>query len=108
MKKFIKAAAVLLAVFALTACGGKDKKYDGRELISLIPIYNGETVTDTHHEFTKDDFKVMLTFKDGNDEFTDDFTFEVDTMKDGYYFVNIYWEDVKEVCYVPIELDIWH
>ena len=51
----IAAAAVLLTTLAciLASCG--------KEVISLVPVYKGDTVTATDHVFTTDEFDIYLT-----------------------------------------------
>lgn len=100
MKKIAQILALLLAVSALTSCG--DPK-----LLSIIPAYMGGTVTSTRHEFTKDDFYVLATYDDGTDKQVTDFEFEVVGMEDGYYEINISYEDMDNPVFVPIELKIY-
>lgn len=98
-KKIITLAAALLS-FALVSCGGP-------KIVSLVPVYKGAEVTDTHHEFTKDDFDVYLTYDDGAQLLADDFTLEVKGMKAGYYILEVTVKDFSEEAYVPINVNVY-
>lgn len=100
MKKLIKFAAAGLTLLALVSCGGP-------ELLSIMPAYKGEPVTSTYHEFTKDDFYVIASYDNGEDKVITDFEFEVQGMENGYYVINITYEDMDNPVYVPINVQIY-
>ena len=103
LKKTIKtlgAGAVLLAMLA--SCGGP-------EVLGIIPVYNGANPTTTTHEFNNEDFLVIASYADGTDKEleADEFEVEVLGMEEGYYILNIVYEDQENECYVPMELAIY-
>ncbi len=109
MKKIISCLLFLLMTFVsilLAGCSSNDSTSDAK-ILGMIPAYVGETVTDTQHTFSKDDFYVMVTYSDYNDQVVTDFTFEVKELKDGYYTILIKWKDWEEECYVPLEMNIY-
>ncbi len=100
MKKFSRIISAILVVLALSSCGGP-------ELLSIMPVYIGDTVTSTHHEFSKEDFYVLALYDDSRDVQVTDFEFEVEGMDAGYYIVNIIYKDKDNSVYVPIETKIY-
>lgn len=71
---------------------------DKRKAISIIPNYLGEDVTDTKHEFKKEDFRVIIAYSDGTDEERDDYTFTVNGIEDGYYIIEFAFEELTNIC----------
>ncbi len=100
MKKLRIILCAILSLLLLASCGGP-------KLLSIIPAYAGSGVTSTHHEFTKGDFYVLATYADGTDKQVTDFEFEVQGMDAGYYIIEITYEDMDNMCYVPIEMDFY-
>ena len=103
MMKRISAAAVLLSVLVLlTSCGGP-------KLIGIIPAFNGPAIYDTTHEFTKDEFFIYASYDDGTDRRleNDEFEFEVQGLKDGYYLIEITSGDETQMCYVECEVPVY-
>ncbi len=98
--KTLGAGAVLLAM--LTSCGDP-------ELIGLVPVYEGENPTTTTHEFKNEDFLVIASYADGTDKYLepDEFEVIVEDMSEGYYVLNIVYEDQENACYVPMDLAIY-
>lgn len=91
------AAAMLIL---LSACG--------KEVVSLVPVYKGETLTTTDHTFTTADFDVYLTYSDGTQEvLTDGYEITQKGMKNGYYIMDVTAKGFTEEAYVPVELDIF-
>ena len=84
--KTIGAGALLLAILA--SCGGP-------EILGVIPVYNGPTPTSTTYEFNKEDFLVIVSYADGTDKEleADEFEVVVEGMEEGYYILNIVYED---------------
>ena len=105
MKKryiILAAAAVLLTTLAciLASCG--------KEVISLVPVYKGETVTTTDKVFTVADFDIYLTYSDGTEEVLHDgYEITQKGMKGGYYIMDITAKGFTEEAYVPVQLDIF-
>ena len=100
MKKFAYILACGLAALMFASCGGP-------ELLAIYPVYIGETVTSTHHEFEKEDFYVLASYNDGTDKLVTNFDMEVEGMDAGYYLINIEFEDMDNPVYVPIEAKIY-
>ena len=98
--KKLGACAVLLAMLA--SCGGP-------EILGLIPVYNGANPTTTTHEFKNEDFLVIVSYADGTDKELepDEFEVIVEGMEEGYYILNIVYEDQENECYVPMDLAIY-
>lgn len=94
-------AAVFVALLCiLVSCG--------KEVISLVPVYKGETLTTTDHVFTVDDFDIYLTYSDGTEEVLHDgYEIVQKGMKAGYYIMDITAKGFTEEAYVPAELDIF-
>lgn len=97
----LTAGALLLAMLA--SCES------GPELLGIIPVYNGPTVTSTTHEFNNEDFLVIASYADGTDKEleADEFEVIVEGMEAGYYILNIVYEDQENECFVPMELSIY-
>ena len=72
----IRLAAILLLFLllsvSLVSCTEDEPT---RTCIGIVPAYRGDTITDTHHEFTKDEFSVYATFDDGTDGEVEDYEF---------------------------------
>ncbi len=97
MKKlFCVLAAVMLL---LVSCGPK--------IIAIMPVYKGEEVTDTHHEFANEDFYVLATYEDGTQAEVKDFKFKVLGMQEGYYYLQFTVGDFVEETLVPIYAKIY-
>ena len=98
--KTIGAGALLLAILA--SCGGP-------EILGVIPVYNGPTPTSTTYEFNKEDFLVIVSYADGTDKEleADEFEVVVEGMEEGYYVLNIVYEDQENECFVPMDLAIY-
>jgi hypothetical protein len=98
--KTLGAGALLLAMLA--SCGGP-------EILGVIPVYNGPTPTSTTYEFNKEDFLVIVSYADGTDKEleADEFEVVVEGMEEGYYILNIVYEDQENECYVPMDLAIY-
>ena len=95
-------AAVLLTtlVCILASCG--------KEVVSLVPVYKGDTVTTTDHTFSTGDFDVYLTYSDGTEEVLQDgYEITQKGMKNGYYIMDITAKGFTEEAYVPVQLDIF-
>ena len=99
-KKIITLATTALLAALLVSCGGPD-------VISLVPVYKGAEVTDTHHEFSNDDFDIYLTYEDGSQVISNDFTLNVKGMKGGYYIIEVTAEGFTEEAYVPINVSVY-
>ncbi len=97
MKRIICVLAVLMLL--LVSCG--------KEIVSVVPLYTGEEVTDTHHEFKNEDFYVMITYEDGSQEKAEDFEIEVLGMQDGYYYLQFTVDGFVEETYVPINVKVY-
>ena len=97
----IVAAALVVSVLAvmLASCGPK--------ALGIYGVYVGEEVTSTNHEFIKEDFKVVVAYDNGVDEFTTDFKYEVLGMKNGNYEIDITFKDIEYTVYVPIKVDVY-
>ena len=92
------AAAMLLLLLA--SCG--------KEVISLVPVQTGDTVTTTDHTFSTGDFDVYLTYSDGTEEVLQDgYEITQTGMKNGYYIMDITAKGFTEEAYVPVQLDIF-
>lgn len=98
-KKILLLVTLVLLSAALYSCGPK--------VISLVPVYKGEEVTDTHHEFTNDDFEILVTYDDGSQAMTDEFELEVQGMKNGYYILEVTVDGFTEEAYVPINVKVY-
>ena len=59
-RNFVTLALAAAMLLLLSACG--------KEVVSLVPVYKGDTVTTTDHTFTTGDFDVYLTYSDGTEE----------------------------------------
>ena len=95
-------AAAILATLAclLSACG--------KEVVSLVPVYKGETLTTTDHVFTADEFDIYLTYSDGTEEVLQSgYEITQKGMKNGYYIMDITAKGFTEEAYVPVQLDIF-
>lgn len=91
---------MLLSILMLVSCG--------TDVISLVPVYKGETVTTTDHVFEVGDFDVYLLYNDGREKMlSDGYTIVQKGMKAGYYILDITADGFTEEAYVPVELDIF-
>ena len=103
MKSIGRTAALILAAvtiaLAMVSCGA--------EPLGMYPVYTGEEVTSTDHEFTNDDFYVIVAFDDGTDRAVDDFEIGEITMKGGEYIIEIIYEDVTYPVFVPINVAVY-
>ncbi len=97
MKRIICVLAVLMLL--LVSCG--------KEIVSVVPLYTGEEVTDTHHEFKNEDFYVMATYDDGSMEQVTDFEIEILGMEGGYYYLQFTVDGFVEETYVPINAKVY-
>ena len=88
----------IAAVFAVS-CGPK--------ALGMYPTYVGGEVTSTDHEFTKDDFYVIVAFDDGSDRVVEDFEIGEITREGGNYIINIKYQDVSYPVYVPIHVHVY-
>ena len=80
----------------------------GKEVVSLVPVYKGDTVTTTDHTFSTGDFDVYLTYSDGTEEVLHDgYEITQKGMKNGYYIMDITAKGFTEEAYVPVQLDIF-
>lgn len=110
MFKIKKAAAAVAAAIlfsgAMVSC---EDDNNGAELIGIIPVYTGETITTTTHEFKNEEFAVIASYSDGTDKEleADDFEVTVDGMDAGYYILTVTYEDQENECFVPMELSIY-
>lgn len=95
------AAAMLTTLVCILASCGK-------EVVSLVPVYKGDTVTTTDHTFSTGDFDVYLTYSDGTEEVLHDgYEITQKGMKNGYYIMDITAKGFTEEAYVPVQLDIF-
>lgn len=103
-KAVVGMAAAILVSGVMVSC-----EDDGAELIGIIPVYNGATVTSTTHEFKNEDFVVIASYSDGTDKEleSDDFEVVIDGMEEGYYILTVIYEDQENECFVPMELAIY-
>ena len=100
MKKIIcAAAAVLLLLMSLVSCGP--------EALGMYPVYVGGEVTSLQHEFTKEDFVVIIAFDDGTDREVDDFEFEIVKTEGGRFMIDIFYGDISYPVFVPINIPIY-
>ncbi len=97
MKKLICALAAVMLLLA--SCGA--------EIVSVVPLYTGEEVTDTHHEFKNEDFYVMVTYDDGTQKQAEDFEIEILGMEGGYYYLQFTVDGYVEETYVPINVKVY-
>ncbi len=100
MKTLVKILSLLATLLVLASCGGP-------RLVSVIPVYVGAPVTDTFHEFKKEEFYVLASYEDGTDEQVTDFEFEVEGMDRGYYIIRISYMGQENPCYVSINACIY-
>ena len=92
-RNFVTLALAAAMLLLLSACG--------KEVVSLVPVYKGETVTTTDHIFTTADFDVYLTYSDGTEEVLHDgYEITQKGMKNGYYIMDI-TAAVNELDYHP-------
>lgn len=101
-KNISKILSGILLLGMLVSCGGA-------ELIGIVPVYNGPTVTSTKYEFKNEDFIVIASYADGTDKELDADEFEVivEGMEAGYYILSIKYKDQENECFVPMELSIY-
>ena len=100
MKRIIcAAAALLLLVMTLVSCGP--------EALGMYPVYVGGEVTSVDHEFTKDDFYVIIAFDDGTDKAVDDFEFEIVERIGGQFVIDIKYGDISYPVMVPINVAVY-
>ncbi len=97
MKKLICALAAVMLL--LVSCGP--------EILGVAPVYRGEEVTDTHHEFKKEDFYVLVTYEGGVQKQAEDFEIEVLGMQDGYYLLQFTVDGFVEETVVPINAKVY-
>ena len=99
-RNFVTLALAAAMLLLLSACG--------KEVVSLVPVYKGDTVTTTDHTFTTGDFDVYLTYSDGTEEVLHDgYEITQKGMKNGYYIMDITAKGFTEEAYVPVQLDIF-
>ncbi len=100
MKRIIaSAASAVVMLLVLCSCG--------REIVSVMPAYRGPELTDLNHEFTAEDFYVIVAYDDRTDSVAEEFGIEVVGLKDGYYKIEITVEDFTEITYVKVDLPIY-
>ncbi len=97
--------AGILLILALASCGNNTNA--GKSVIGILPAFTGNDITVTDYEFTKDDFYVMVTYADGTNGSTKDYTIENVTLEQGYYTVRIEYEGVGNNCYVKCHVPIY-
>ena len=99
-RNFVLLALAAAMLLLLASCG--------KEVVSLVPVYKGETLTTTDHVFTTADFDVYLTYSDGTEEvLTDGYEITQKGMKNGYYIMDVTAKGFTEEAYVPVQLDIF-
>ena len=99
-RNFVTLALAAAMLLLLSACG--------KEVVSLVPVYKGDTVTTTDHTFSTGDFDVYLTYSDGTEEVLHDgYEITQKGMKNGYYIMDITAKGFTEEAYVPVQLDIF-
>lgn len=98
----------ILSAAALTGCS-ENKNTDApiKGLLAIQPQYVGETVTDTQHEFTKSDFKVIGVFENNVSAYVTDYKFEVREMANGYYIIDFYYGGQENELYVPCTMNFF-
>jgi len=109
MKRFISLFCLLLltlAAIVLTGCSKSEKNASDEDFLGLQISYIGETVTDTRHTFSPEDFKVTALYVGRSEEVTD-FSVSVDELYDATYTVRVVWNDHEELCYVPLVMNIY-
>ena len=100
MKRIISAAAaVVLLLMSLVSCGP--------EPLGMYPVYVGEEVTSPKHEFSQEDFYVIIAFDDGTDRAVDDFEFEIVERAGGNFVIDIIYEDISYPVIVPINVAVY-
>lgn len=99
-RNFVTLALAAAMLLLLSACG--------KEVVSLVPVYKGDTVTTSDHTFSTGDFDVYLTYSDGTEEVLHDgYEITQKGMKNGYYIMDITAKGFTEEAYVPVQLDIF-
>ena len=107
MKRII--SLFLLLIIALTSfLFSGCTKDNGKELLMLQPTYVGDTVTETQHNFKKEDFKLYAHYTENVTEEVTDFTFEVVELKDALFTIRFKWNGYEEDFYVPLKMDIYN
>ena len=93
-------AVIVLIALSVVSCGGP-------KALGMYPVYIGEEVTSTNHEFSHEDFYVIVAFDDGTDKEVRDFEFGEIFREAGYYVVTIEYQDVTYPVYVPIHVAVY-
>ena len=96
--------ALLLAVLTLfAACTD-----DSNPIIGLMAAYTGPDVTTTDHEFTKDEFFVVVSYEDGTfDQGIKDYEFEVTGLEQGYYILTFTYKGFVTEAYVKCNVAVY-
>ena len=112
IKRIISGVLVLIVLTALVGCTAKTpttdeetKVLDG--LLEIQPIYIGEAVKTTDHEFKKSDFTVYAIFEGNVSRQVDDYTFEVAGMAGGVYLIDFYYGGITNELYVKIDMNFY-
>ena len=102
MFKKITCLSVVIVLIALSvvSCGGP-------KALGMYPVYIGEEVTSTNHEFSHDDFHVIVAFDDGSDRDVHDFEIGEIVRDAGYYVVTIEYQEVSYPVYIPIHVAVY-
>lgn len=97
MKKIAFAALALTVLMLLTSCGPK--------MLGYIPFYIGGEVSDADHEFTKEEFRVLVNYDDGTDVEITDYKIVGTTVEDGYFIIEFEYKNRREICFVPVTIE---
>ena len=100
MKKYLCACLAALLLFCACDDGKKD-------VLGIVPSYNGAPVTTTDHEFSKDDFIVIASYADGRDDIISDYEFEGVGLKEGYFIIEFTYGKAGNPLYVKCDVPVY-
>ena len=86
---------------------GTEEEEKAKTCIGIVPAYRGGDITDTRHEFTKEEFFVFATFDDGSEGEVEDYELTMDGMKDGYFRLTFTYQGVSNGCLIPCKAPVY-
>ena len=99
VKSVLLMIAAVISASILVSCGP--------EALGMYPAYVGEEVTSTDHEFSNEDFYVIVAFDDGTDRVVKDFEIGEIKREAGEYVIDIRYENVNYPVFVPINVAVY-
>ena len=99
---------MLLLTVCMVGCNDDlDTGYLGGKPIFVEPIYVGEEVTTVDKTFTKDEFRVMVSYEDGSHRSVTDFEITETVLIGGVYYVYVDWRGMEGDAIIVLDMDMF-